>query len=101
MSKKASPLDANSKVSRALREIRRARGITQEEFGEVSSRVHVSRIERGLKQPTLPKVDSFAGVLGVHPLTLMALSYVDLMDEDGLDRLLMHVAAECEELRKP
>lgn len=43
----------------------------------VSSRTYISNLERGIKFPTIKKVDSLATVLGIHPLTLLALSYVD------------------------
>lgn len=55
--------------------MRKARGRSQEEFDAVSSRTYVSALERGLKQPTLSKVDELAQVMDVHPLTLLTLSY--------------------------
>lgn len=64
-----------SDYSHALRLVRKAKGLTQEDFDDISSRVYVSALERGIKQPTLPKVDAFAAHLGVHPLTLLALAY--------------------------
>ena len=64
-----------SKFSNALRSLRVARGFTQEDFDEVSSRVYISALERGIKQPTLRKVEALAGCLGVHPLALLVLSY--------------------------
>lgn len=65
----------NSSFSRALRTLRKARGRSQEDFDAVSSRTYISALERGLKQPTLSKVDELAEVMDVHPLTLLALSY--------------------------
>lgn len=64
-----------SDFSQAFRLVRKAKGLTQEDFDGISSRVYVSALERGIKQPTLPKVDAFADHLGVHPLTLLALAY--------------------------
>lgn len=61
--------------AKALRRTRHARGLAQEVFDDVSSRTYISALERGLKHPTLPKVDALAKVLDVHPLTLLALSY--------------------------
>jgi transcriptional regulator with XRE-family HTH domain len=58
-----------------MRFLRQVKGLAQEDFGVVSSRTYVSTLERELKQPTLTKVDELAAVLGVHPLTLLALSY--------------------------
>lgn len=60
----------------ALKLTRKALHVSQEAFGLVSSRTYVSSLERGLKHPTLNKVDELAGVMGVHPLTLLALSYL-------------------------
>lgn len=66
---------SESDFSHALRLVRKAKGLTQEDFDDISSRVYVSALERGIKQPTLPKVDALAAHLGVHPLTLLALAY--------------------------
>ena len=51
------------------------RGLTQEDFGLVSSRTYLSGLERGLKSPTLGKLEQIASVMQVHPLTLLALTY--------------------------
>ena len=58
----------------ALRAVRTALGVTQEAFEDVSSGTYVSALERGLKQPTLAKVDALAETLEVHPLTLLSLT---------------------------
>ena len=60
-----------------LRRARLATGTTQEAFDLVSSRTYVSALERGLKSPTVPKVDALAAVMKLHPLTLFVLSYLD------------------------
>ena len=62
----------------------------------VSSRTYISNLERGLKVPTLKKVDSLATVLRVHPLTLLTLSYLDARTatEDDLRELLTRVFDE-------
>ena len=64
-----------SNFPQALRRARNALGIPQEEFDQVSSRTYVSVLERGLKQPTLGKLEELAEVMNLHPLTLLALSY--------------------------
>jgi len=64
-----------SNFANALRLVRRARGLTQEDFDAISSRVYISALERSIKQPTLSKVDDLADHLGVHPLTLLTLAY--------------------------
>lgn len=71
-----------------LRKTRGAQGLSQEDFGLISSRTYVSSLERGLKSPTLNKVDDLANTLGVHPLTLLVVSYVENHGkEDVLDLL--------------
>ncbi len=62
---------------KALQRIRKAKGISQEAFALTSSRTYVSTLERGLKSPTLSKIDELAEVLGVHPLTLLMAAYSD------------------------
>lgn len=59
----------------ALKMARKARGLSQEAFAEVSSRTYMSTLERGLKSPTLNKLTAISQVLAVHPLTLLMLSY--------------------------
>ena len=73
---------------------RRAHELPQEAFDQVSSRTYVSALERGIKHPTLPKVDQLAEVLGVHPLTLLALTYCPTSADAR--RLLSRVADELE-----
>ena len=68
--------------------------MTQEDFDELSSRVYVSALERGIKQPTLPKVEELAGLLKVHPLTLLTLSYCGKHSEREVAKLLERIAAE-------
>lgn len=80
--------------SEALKATRIARGLSQEAFTLVSSRTYVSSLERGLKVPTLLKVDALAEVLEVHPLTLLTLAYVDLKHPKNADALINDVLKE-------
>ncbi|AUA74277.1 XRE family transcriptional regulator [Pseudomonas aeruginosa] len=59
----------------ALRRIRKARGLSQEAFSDVSSRTYLSSLERDLKSPTLNKLAELCEVMEVHPLTLLTLAY--------------------------
>lgn len=59
----------------ALKIVRKARGLSQEAFSDVSSRTYMSSLERGLKSPTLSKVAELCEVMDVHPLTLLTLAY--------------------------
>lgn len=83
-----------NKFSAALRSAREAHGLTQEAFDLASSRTYVSSLERGLKSPTLKKVDELAEVIGIHPLTLLTLSYVRDLEKGSGASVLKAVAAE-------
>lgn len=81
----------------ALRSVRKARGLSQEAFSDVSSRTYLSSIERGIKVPTITKVEQLCEVLGVHPLTLYALSFSSGSSSD--DKVLAQVQNELSALR--
>ena len=59
--------------AKALKTFRTARGLTQEDFSDVSSRTYLSTLERGLKSPTIDKLQALAEVLNVHPVTILVL----------------------------
>jgi transcriptional regulator with XRE-family HTH domain len=84
--------------SEALRTARNARRLSQEAFSLASSRTYVSSLERGLKSPTLKKVDELAEVLDIHPLTLLALSYINNKDQKAADALFGKVSSELSEI---
>lgn len=71
-----------------------ARGLSQEDFGFVSSRTYVSSLERGSYSPTLNKVDELAEVLDVHPLVLLTLTYSISIAKDDVQSLLAELEAE-------
>ena len=66
-------------------------GASQE---SLTGRTYISALERGLKQPTVAKVDELAAALEIHPLTLLTLSYLQHETEDELDTLLRTVREE-------
>lgn len=67
----------SSNLPGALRRLRRACGLSQEDFATVSGRTYMSALERGVKDPTFGKIEQLAAVMGVHPLSLVALAYLD------------------------
>lgn len=77
---------------------RKARKLSQEQFGLVSSRTYVSTLERGEYSPTLNKVDQLAEVLDIHPLTLITLAYVQDCREKTIQALQARIAMELAEL---
>jgi transcriptional regulator with XRE-family HTH domain len=90
---------ARSIFGRALRQARNAQALPQEAFDQTSSRTYVSAIERGLKHPTLTKIDDLAAVLHLHPLTLLSLAYCDVEDEASMEQLFGAVRREAADLR--
>ena len=62
-------------MATAIRTIRKARGLSQEAFSDVSSRTYMSSLERDLKSPTMHKLTELCEVMDVHPLTLLTLAY--------------------------
>lgn len=80
-------------LGRALKAVRKARGLSQEVFSGVSSRTYLSSLERGVKNPTLLKVSELCQVMQVHPLTLLVLAYADGRVSD-VDQLLERITRE-------
>lgn len=78
----------------ALKQFRLAKGLTQEDFSSISSRTYLSTLERGLKCPTLDKLDGLASVLEVHPLSVLAAAYNATGDAGDLDALLARIRSE-------
>ena len=66
----------------AIKSVRKIRHLTQEDFETVSSRTYLSSLERGLKSPTLDKLNDLSQVMGVRPASLVLLAYVILNGND-------------------
>lgn len=81
----------------ALRRIRKARGLSQEAFSDVSSSTYLSTLERDLKSPTLSKLAELCEVMDVHPLTLLTLAYAGDSTRKT-DQLLAQVREELKEI---
>lgn len=84
-------MDTTQAFAKSLKELRLAKGVTQEGFSNVSSRTYISLIERGFRCPTLEKIDEFAEVLGIHPLALLCLTYLHAEKHQNLDRLFVRI----------
>ncbi len=78
----------------ALRALRLARGLSQEDFDEVSGRTYLSRLENHGAFPSLSKVVQLAQTMGVHPLTLLTLSFCEKGNASEAQRLLDAIVAE-------
>ncbi|HFL7806935.1 TPA: helix-turn-helix domain-containing protein [Pseudomonas aeruginosa] len=84
-------------LAKALKTVRKARGLSQEAFSDVSSRTYMSTLERDLKSPTISKLAELCDVMEVHPLTLLTLAYAGDSTNQA-DELLARVRQELEAL---
>ncbi|MBF8721818.1 helix-turn-helix domain-containing protein [Pseudomonas guariconensis] len=86
-------MTAKNSFAAALKTVRKARGLSQEAFSDVSSRTYMSSLERSLKSPTLNKVAELCEVMDVHPLTLLTLAYAG-GEQHKIEKLLAQVEHE-------
>ncbi|WP_455885240.1 helix-turn-helix domain-containing protein [Pseudomonas spelaei] len=91
-------MELNIAFGQVLRNIRKQRGLTQEDFSDVSSRTYLSTLERGLKCPTIDKITQLAEVLGVHPATLITAAFLAQERAVARRELLQQIDTELEEL---
>ncbi len=88
----------NKALGTALKQVRNATRLTQEDFSQVSSRTYMSTLERGLKSPTLEKLDQIAQVMGVHPLTILVLAYSRMEKKGNTNKLLNEIQYEIDNI---
>ncbi len=91
-------MELNIAFGQVLRDIRKQRGLTQEDFSDVSSRTYLSTLERGLKCPTIDKITQLAEVLNVHPATLITAAFLAQERVVARKELLQQIDTELEEL---
>lgn len=90
-------MEVRDSFAKAFKLARRSKSLTQEDFSIISSRTFVSLIERGGTSPSLDKLDSLCTVLNIHPVTLLAFTYLLGSEEPGdVEGLLDKV---CDELK--
>ena len=92
-------MDIKRSFGDALRQARKARNMSQEDFSIISSRTYISSLERGLKSPTIEKVDIIAEEIGLHPLTLLTLAYSKRSKSESVSRLIAQISAELDEIK--
>lgn len=81
-------------LANAIKMIRKSKGLTQEDFAVVSSRTYLSTLERGLKSPTLDKLEELSKVLQIHPAALLLVAYAMQSKPDDRSDLLNKVSEE-------
>ena len=90
---------AKPSLATAIRTVRKARGLSQEAFSDVSSRTYMSSLERDQKNPTMHKLAELCEVMEVHPLTLLTLAYAGDNTRKA-EQLLAQVRQELEAVLK-
>ncbi len=81
-------------VGRALKQLRNARGVTQEDLIPAISRRHIGRLEQGVQLPSIGMVEHLAEGLQVHPLTVLAVAYARRFDTASIEKVLKSVRAD-------
>ncbi|GKE11233.1 hypothetical protein Tco_1414784 [Tanacetum coccineum] len=84
-------------VATVLKALRRARGLSQKDLAEVSSRTYVSKLERAQSSPTLEMMATLSTPLGVSPLTLVAIT-IGTETGQPIRSLMRRLEAEVTEL---
>lgn len=67
-------MDVKLAFGKALRQIRKARGMTQEAFEPGVVRTYISALERGIHSPTLERIVELATLLNVSSAALLTLT---------------------------
>jgi transcriptional regulator with XRE-family HTH domain len=94
-------LDIRAAFAIALRELRTAKSMSQEDFSEACSQVYMSQLETGKKNPTLGMIEALANEMGIHPLTLLLKSYTSLDGECSPEELMNKALQELKGLANP
>ncbi len=73
-------MDMRKLVGRNVRRLRQRKGLTQEEFAEISgfSQQYISSLERGRRNPTIVTLYELATALGVSHMELVRPTQRDL-----------------------
>lgn len=77
-----------------IKALRKANNLSQEDFGVVSSRTYLSSLERGLKSPTLDKLEQIADVIGVTPAAIVLLAYAIKNGENDIESAMEAIIKE-------
>jgi len=67
-------MSVKTAIAAVLKAMRRARGLSQNNLAEVSSRTYVSKLERAQSSPALEMMTTLSAPLNISPLTLVAIT---------------------------
>lgn len=87
-------MDSKNAFGMALRELRLRRNLSQQDFAGVVTREHLSRLERGVSQPNLELIRNLSEVLNVHPMSLLAQTFIHDPEASELRSLIKIIAKD-------
>jgi transcriptional regulator with XRE-family HTH domain len=87
-------MDSKNEFGIALRELRIRRNLSQQDFAGVVTREHLSRLERGVSQPNLELIRDISEVLNVHPMSLLAQTFIHDPDASELRSIIKTIAKD-------
>ena len=87
-------MDLKQAFGVALRQLRNKRDLSQEDFSDISSRTYMSSLERGLKSPTIDKIQQISDVLEIHPVSIMVATYLAANPGTTIDALFERVKSD-------
>jgi transcriptional regulator with XRE-family HTH domain len=87
-------MDLRRGLGRSLRLVRKAQGVTQYDLSDVTARSYLSYVERGIKNPTVEKLEELASAMRVHPITVLTIAYLPQLREQDLEILQSRVNKE-------
>lgn len=91
-------MDSKTSFGRALKLLRESKNLSQHDFSAVSGRTYLSALERGLKSPTVEKVNELSTILKINPVTLLAQSFLLENPKVTRDELIEIVRKELAEI---
>jgi transcriptional regulator with XRE-family HTH domain len=91
-------MDIRRGLGRSLRLIRKTQGVTQQDLSDTTARSYISYVERGIKNPTVEKLEELANAMRVHPVTVLTIAYLGQLREQDLDALQSRVYKEAKAL---
>lgn len=88
-------MELKQALGKAIKELRLSSDLSQESVG--ASQSYISDVERGIKSPSVIKLAELAENMGVHPLTILAKSYLLANPELTVQALLEQLRQELEQ----
>jgi transcriptional regulator with XRE-family HTH domain len=78
----------------AFRLVRKYKGLTLLGFSTVSGRNYIGAIERGIKSPTIEKMNELGDFLEIHPITISYLAYLNTNENETFESISKRVKSE-------